>query len=121
MHGYVPYQKSVGIQRVADVLLFLDWTDIRAEGVLTGKLFEYLGSGRPILAIGASKNTEAARIIADTGCGTTLTTVEEIVNYLQSLLSSPPPPIAEGAAARYSRERQAEELLAGIRQRLSPT
>ena len=121
MHGFVPYQKSVGIQRVADVLLFLDWTDIRAEGVLTGKLFEYLGSGRPILAIGASKDTEAARIIADAGCGTTLTTVEEIVNYLQSLLSSPPPPIAEGAAARYSRERQAEELLAGIRQRLSPT
>ena len=121
MRGFVPYRQSVGIQRGADALLFLDWADARAEGVLTGKLFEYLGSGRPILAIGPTKDSEAARIIADTGCGVTLTKVDEIVTYLRDLLSSPPPKIPDGAAQQYSRERQAEQLLATIRQQLAAT
>ena len=119
MHHFVPYRQSVAIQRGADALLFLDWADARAEGVLTGKLFEYLGSGSPILAIGPTKDSEAARIIAATGCGVTLTRVEEIVSYLHDLLASPPPRVPEGTAAQYSRERQAEELLAAIERRLS--
>ena len=33
----------------------------------TGKLFEYLGSGRPIIAL--AENNEAARIVEQTGTG----------------------------------------------------
>src|SRR5690606_37481611 len=59
-HGFVPYHESLAAQRAASVLLFLDWTDAEGEGVLTGKLFEYLGNERPILALGRRPATEAA-------------------------------------------------------------
>ena len=119
LHGFVPYRQSMAIQRGADALLFLDWMDVGAEGVLTGKLFEYLGSRRPILALGPRKSSEAAQIIADTGAGTTLTTDDEIVAYLRELIASPRrPDIAPERVAAYSRERQALELLDAIVARL---
>jgi len=115
MHGFVPYRESIALQRSADVLLFLDWMDVTAEGVLTGKLFEYLGSGRPILALGPRKNSEAAAIIAETGAGVTFTEDGEVARYLKELVSKKrPADVPAGAVARFSRERQAEELLSSI-------
>lgn len=112
MHGFVPYRQSIAAQRAADILLLLDWTDRRAEGVVTGKLFEYLASGRPILAIGTRKDSEAARIITDAGCGLALTRVDEIAAWLAQLLKSPRPAPAESRSIDvYSRERQAQFLL----------
>ncbi|MGH9550725.1 MAG: glycosyltransferase, partial [Terriglobales bacterium] len=72
LRGFVPYSESMAAQHAADVLLFLDWTETQAEGVLTGKLFEYLGSGRPILSLGRRKDSEAARLITEAGCGVTV-------------------------------------------------
>jgi glycosyltransferase involved in cell wall biosynthesis len=119
LHGFVPYRDSVAAQRAADVLLFLDWTETQAEGVLTGKLFEYLASGRPVLGIGTRADTEAAQLIADARCGITLTRHEEIVAYLQQLLRSPRPPDTDASyAGAFSRERQASTLLAEIIARL---
>ena len=118
MHGFVPYRQSRGAQRSADLLLFIDWIETRTGGMLTGKLFEYLGSGRPILAIGPTKDSEAAKIIAESGCGATLTKVDEIFDYLKLFSSSPPLGVPLGAVKEYTRERQAEKLLTAIEQRL---
>jgi hypothetical protein len=119
LHGFVPYRESINVQHAADVLLFLDWTDAQAEGMLTGKLFEYLGSRRPILALGVRKDSEAARLIEEARCGTTLVGDEQIVDYLLQLLSSPRPAVARPEAADvFSRERQARTLLAEITKRL---
>jgi glycosyltransferase involved in cell wall biosynthesis len=115
VHGFVPYRQSRAIQCGADILLFLDWTAGKAEGVLTGKLFEYLGSGRPILSIGTRKDTEAARIIRDAGSGVALTETEEIVAYLRELLASGRPrPTDVAKVSLYSRERQARLLLSDL-------
>ena len=112
LHGFVPYRKSLESQRAADVLLFLDWADTEAEGVLTGKLFEYLGSGRPILSIGPRKSSEAAGIIDAGRCGMTLVSVEEIVHFLTELLhAGRPVDVDTSAVTRFSRERQALVLL----------
>ncbi|OAI49736.1 hypothetical protein AYO43_02815 [Nitrospira sp. SCGC AG-212-E16] len=119
LHGFIPYSQSMAVQHAADVLLFLDWTEMQAEGVLTGKLFEYLGTGRPILSLGRRKDSEAACLIADAGCGVTLTTNDEIENFLLHLLSSDRPP-SVGSAARdlFSRERQARLLLEALTERI---
>ena len=115
VHGFVPHRESLAVQRAADVLLFLDWTDPQADGVLTGKLFEYLGSGRPILSLGARKDTEAARLIAETQCGVTLTSDEEIAGFVRDLLhSSRPSAVESTSVARFSREKQARQLLAAF-------
>jgi glycosyltransferase involved in cell wall biosynthesis len=119
IHGFVPHVESLAAQRAADALLFLDWTDTRAEGMLTGKLFEYLASGRPILALGPRADSEPARLIAEAGRGATFTQHEDIVAYLRRLSGSPRAPDADPAAVgAYSRERQARTLLSAIISRL---
>lgn len=52
--GEVSYEESLTAQSAADALLLLLWNRPGEEGVVTGKLFEYMGAGRPILAVGAS-------------------------------------------------------------------
>lgn len=49
----VPYVKSIEAMLTADVLFFVETSDrssLSAQGVLTTKLFEYLASGRQIIA-----------------------------------------------------------------------
>ncbi len=51
-HGYVPHEESVGLLRSAD-LLFLPMQDLpagRRARMVPGKTYEYLASGRPIIA-----------------------------------------------------------------------
>jgi glycosyltransferase involved in cell wall biosynthesis len=62
--GSVDRTEAFALQRDADVLLLL--TSHRVSEA-TGKLYEYLGAGRPIVAL-AQKN-EAARIVHETGTG----------------------------------------------------
>lgn len=118
-HGFVPYQESINVQRAADVLLFLDWVDDRGDGMLTGKLLEYMGSGRPILALGSRKETEAARLITDTGCGVTMTDEEQLFAYLtRVLVTGRPAETCSPLREEFSRERQARALLQHLRSRL---
>jgi glycosyltransferase involved in cell wall biosynthesis len=62
--GYLPRAQALALQRRARALLLLT-SDASCEA--TGKLYEYLASGRPILALAAGN--EAARIIRETGTG----------------------------------------------------
>ena len=51
-HGYVPRSVSLRAQRASQLLLLPRWDDPREAGVFTGKVFEYLGARRPIIALG---------------------------------------------------------------------
>ena len=63
--GYLPHGDSVQELFNAHLLLLLIVKDKQAHGMVTGKLFEYLGSGTPILAI--APEGEAAEILRDAG------------------------------------------------------
>ena len=52
----------------AQVLLLLIPKIDKNEGILTGKLFEYLGSKRPLVVIGP-KNGDVEKIIKETNSG----------------------------------------------------
>lgn len=67
--GYVPHRDAMRLQRSADALLFLENPKPQIEGVLTGKLFEYLASGTPILAVGIRPEQSAGQIIQKAGAG----------------------------------------------------
>lgn len=122
LHGFVPHRASLAAQRAAAALLFLDWTPATADGVLTGKLFEYFGSGRPVLALGPRKDSEAAALIAQTGSGVTLSSEEELTAYLDRLAVAAPGPATRGAAwERLSRGYQARALLDELAARLALT
>jgi hypothetical protein len=58
----VPYEESLALQRAADVLLMLLWTDRAEKGMYSGKLFEYIGARRPILAVGPGDDVAGALV-----------------------------------------------------------
>ena len=66
--AYLPHLDAIKEQRSAGVLLLLVNNTPMAKGIVTGKLFEYLATCRPILAIG-SKNGEIAEILSQTKAG----------------------------------------------------
>ena len=70
---YIPHSKVSAEHRKSSILLLLLMPDSvpRAKGLLTGKLFEYLASGRPILCIGP-EDGDAARLIQETHAGITV-------------------------------------------------
>lgn len=114
-HGMVSYSESLAAQVNADVLLFVLWNDEREKGVLTGKLFEYMGASRPILAIGAA-NGEAAQLLKAANSGCVANTAKEITEAIDKwldeksngILSQPMPPIYED----FTRLKQTERLSA---------
>lgn len=61
-HERVSYREALGLQRGADALLSLLWNDPREGGVYSGKLFEYVGAGRPIIAVGWEDGVAAALV-----------------------------------------------------------
>jgi hypothetical protein len=64
----VPFRESVRRQKESSVLLMLKWNDPMEKGVYTGKLFEYLGAKRPILAVG-SFNENVDKLLSESGTG----------------------------------------------------
>ncbi|MDR7531971.1 MAG: glycosyltransferase [Armatimonadota bacterium] len=67
VHGVVPYREAVGAMVSADVLLLVHTRGLWGEKLVTSKVFEYLGAGRPILAL--TPPGETARIIGRAGAG----------------------------------------------------
>ena len=66
---YAPRVESLELQRDSDALLLLiPEAGGRGRGVLSGKVFEYLASGRPILAA-VPPDGAAAKLIRETGAG----------------------------------------------------
>ena len=70
---YIPHDQVSAVHRSSTLLLLLLMPDSepRAKGLLTGKLFEYLASGRPILCIGP-EDGDAAQILCETHAGITV-------------------------------------------------
>ena len=66
---YAPRAESLRLQRDSEALLLLvPDAGGRGKGVLSGKVFEYLAAGRPILAV-VPPDGAAADLIRETGCG----------------------------------------------------
>lgn len=64
----IPRTQILRVEREADILLECRWIDPAGDGVIPGKLFEYIGARRPILSLG-SLTVEAAAIVRDNGLG----------------------------------------------------
>jgi len=65
---YIPHDHAISMLNASDVLLLPLNNTPNTDGVIPGKLFEYLASRKPILGIGSEKG-DTARIINETGSG----------------------------------------------------
>jgi len=67
--GYISHQEAIGLQKQSQVLLLIEIDSEETQGIIPGKLFEYMISGRPILAIGPY-NWDVTPILTETQTGT---------------------------------------------------
>ena len=65
---YLPHAEAIAKQQSSQLLLLVVNNVANAKGILPGKLFEYMGVRRPIVAIGPSDG-DAAKIIEDSSSG----------------------------------------------------
>lgn len=66
--GYVTHQEALRHQRKSQVLLLIEINSLDTMSIIPGKLFEYMITGRPIIAIGP-RGSDFADIIKDTNTG----------------------------------------------------
>lgn len=110
--GVSPHSTCVEAQLGANVLLFLDVKSPRCDGILPAKIFEYIGSGKPILAITDDVNSSAISLLLEHG-NTIVAShdQEEILATLRELVKKQPKasePLTESHPL--SRRSQAIEL-----------
>ena len=119
LHGYQPHAEAVELVRSAD-LLFLPMHDLPAgmrAGLVPGKAYEYLGSGRPILA--AVPDGDARELLLEAGNARVCrpSDVAGLATAIRAELERwragvPPPAPRPEVIARYERRRQAGALAA---------
>ena len=68
---YLPHDEVLKVQAQSQLLLLVINNTENAKGILTGKFFEYLAAGRPVLCIGPVDG-DVAEIINETNSGTTV-------------------------------------------------
>lgn len=70
-HGFVSRETSIAMQKQASALLLLTWNETSYQGVVPGKLFEYMSIGKPIIALvtGDVAQSEVAKLVRETNAG----------------------------------------------------
>jgi hypothetical protein len=79
--GLVNRHEALRQQQESQILLLLGWSDPRETGQHTGKVFEYLGSGRPILAVGGARGV-VSELLEQSKAGVHCFSVEELKTTL---------------------------------------
>ncbi len=113
---YIPHNQVANVHQSSSVLLLLLMPDSepRAKGLVTGKLFEYMASGRPILCIGP-EDGDAARILRETHAGQTVSfenkeKIKATINDLyQKFVENDLPSNESKEVEKYSRKAMAAE------------
>jgi len=110
----VPFMESLRRQKEADVLLYLSWNDREQTGIFSGKLFQYFGAARPVLAVGPTDNAPAA-VIREFGLGFASSDSEAIAVRIAEWLKEKRTTgmveaIPPARAAEFTRENQTRRL-----------
>ena len=129
LEGFVTRAQALTMQRDADVLLFLESNVNGADGILTGKIFEYLSSGTEVWAIGVTPDSTPGELISNSGAGHVFgTDVDALESALRVLLKNGPAPkrlVDSDVLKRYTREGLAmhmlQEVVAGKTQKKNGT
>lgn len=84
--GFLSRKDAILLQASSDILVLLETSAPSAVGVLTGKVFEYLFTDKPILLIGPGKDSELYELINKHN---RLISLEEVQQILEGRLLMP--------------------------------
>ena len=113
---YIPHSEVLEKQSESQVLLLFINNTPNAKSVLTGKLFEYMASGRPILSIGPSDGDTAA-ILQETQTGVNVDFLDkdrikiELKNLFSKYLNNNLSTSHNGSVDKYSRNNLTAEYV----------
>ena len=111
--GFISHDDALRMQRDAHVLLFLEVNN--EDGILTGKLFEYLCSGTPIWGVGVNNKIGPGKLIEQYKAGINFENDDKkILNDLKNLLieaSKKSVVVSEEVLQKYTRKYLAEKLI----------
>jgi glycosyltransferase involved in cell wall biosynthesis len=114
---HVSHHEAIAQMKAADMLLLVIPDTKGNKGILTGKLFEYLASMRPVICIGPVDG-DAAKIISDCNSGNTFdysdaAKMETFIAKQYAIWKETGNSIAGNTeyVNRFSREEQARQLL----------
>lgn len=114
LHGVVPRSEAMHAQRRADRLLVFFWDGHNSHVILPGKVFEYLGSRRPILATGGGEESAIDSVFAHTGagirCREDAAVEREVLQAVHEHRSDNPRIIESSRLARYEARSLAEQF-----------
>jgi glycosyltransferase involved in cell wall biosynthesis len=112
---YVPHRESLRHLLDASALLLVVDESAAASSIVTGKIYEYLGARKPILAL--APEGDASRLIRELGAGRVVppgdpSAVEAVLNeWMEAWGNGKPLPCAsEVGVRRFERRAQAGEL-----------
>lgn len=83
----VPFEENLRMQRESSALLLLGWNDPRDAGTYPGKVFQYLGAKRPILATSVYERGVVSDLLDRTGCGVVANDAEHIMQVLRAWIT----------------------------------
>ena len=81
IHGSIDRNESLRRQQESQILLLLGWANPQETGQHTGKLFEYFGSRRPILAVGGVRGV-LTDVLEETKAGVHALSKSELSQFL---------------------------------------
>jgi len=81
LHDSIPRNDAIEEQWRSQILLLLSWNNPHEEGVMTGKLFEYLAARRPILSLGYPRGA-IKKLLSETNTGIIPETDEDLEKFL---------------------------------------
>jgi glycosyltransferase involved in cell wall biosynthesis len=106
---YLPRAEALRVQRDSEALLLLiPEAGGRGKGVLSGKVFEYIAAGRPILAV-VPPDGAAAALIRETGAGVVV--APDDLDGMRDALVALHSRFANGGLPSVELERRDEERL----------
>jgi glycosyltransferase involved in cell wall biosynthesis len=125
--GVMDRKTVLAAERRADRLLVLCWDGLGADGIVPGKVFEYFGARRPILALGGAKRSAVEQLLQETGAGVRCLSEDHVTAEILAALREHRNTrriIAEDAVSRYSGRNCAArfaQILASITETAAPS
>jgi len=112
--SYMPHDEVVKCQQESQVLLLIINNTPNSKMILTGKFFEYLAAGRPILCLGP-EDGDAAKILEETHSGLLAgfgdsETMKKHILQLYTAYRSGPVEIDSSGTEKYSRKSLTRHL-----------
>ncbi|SHF59396.1 hypothetical protein SAMN05444483_101713 [Salegentibacter echinorum] len=117
--GYLSHNQALKMQKESRLLLLIEINSLETRGIIPGKLFEYLNSRRPILAVGPDK-WDVEQILKETGAGKTFAyndnkKLKDTILKQYKAFKAKEPNFTNGNIAQYSRKNLTAKLVSVLK------